>query len=39
MSTVSSPVRWRAVTVVQATGRTDWFRKNTNGNAWIPGVL
>jgi Tfp pilus assembly protein FimT len=39
MSTVSSPVRWRAVTVVQATGRTDWFRKNTTGNAWIPGVL
>jgi Tfp pilus assembly protein FimT len=39
MSTVSSPIRWRAVTVVQATGRTDWFRKNTNGNAWIPGVL
>jgi Tfp pilus assembly protein FimT len=39
MSTISSPIRWRAVTVVQATGRTDWFRKNTTGNAWIPGVL
>ena len=39
MSTVSSPIRWRAVTVVQATGRTDWFRKNTTGSAWISGVL
>lgn len=39
MSTIASPIRWRAVTVVQATGRTDWFRKNTNGNSWIPGVL
>ena len=39
MSTVSAPVRWRAVTVVQATGRTDWYRKSTTGNAWVAGVL
>jgi prepilin-type N-terminal cleavage/methylation domain-containing protein len=41
MSTVGSPVRWRAVTVVQATGRTDWFRKGsaTGDNHWVAGVL
>ena len=39
MSTVSSPIRWRAVTVVQATGRTDWYRKSTTAAAWISGVL
>ena len=39
MSTVASPVRWRAVTVVQATGRTDWYRKNTTAAAWVSGVL
>ena len=41
MSTVSAPVRWRAVTVIQATGRTDWFRKSTSaGKAhWVAGVL
>ena len=41
MSSFSTPVRWRAVTVVQATGRTDWFRKNTNTDqaGWVSGVL
>jgi hypothetical protein len=39
MSTLAAPVRWRAVTVVQATGRTDWYRKSTTGNAWVAGVL
>jgi prepilin-type N-terminal cleavage/methylation domain-containing protein len=39
MSTASAPIRWRAVTVVQATGRTDWYRKNTTAAAWISGVL
>ena len=39
MSTIASPVRWRAVTVVQATGRTDWYRKNTTQAAWVSGVL
>jgi prepilin-type N-terminal cleavage/methylation domain-containing protein len=39
MSTMATPVRWRAVTVVQATGRTDWFRKNTTAAAWVSGVL
>jgi len=39
MSTPSAPIRWRAVTVVQATGRTDWFRKSTTGPGWISGVL
>jgi hypothetical protein len=39
MSTVSTPVRWRAVTVIQATGRTDWYRKNTTQAAWVSGVL
>ena len=39
MSTLAAPIRWRAVTVVQATGRTDWYRKSTTGNAWVAGVL
>jgi Tfp pilus assembly protein FimT len=39
VSTIASPTRWRAVTVVQATGRTDWFRKNTTAAAWVSGVL
>jgi prepilin-type N-terminal cleavage/methylation domain-containing protein len=39
MSTAGSPTRWRAVTVVQATGRTDWYRKSTTGNTWVAGVL
>ena len=28
-----------AVTVVQATGRTDWYRKNTQSNKWLAGAL
>ncbi len=39
MSTVASPIRWRAVTVIQATGRTDWYRKNTTQASWVSGVL
>jgi prepilin-type N-terminal cleavage/methylation domain-containing protein len=39
LSTISSPTRWRAVTVIQATGRTDWFRKSTTNNSWVAGVL
>lgn len=41
MSTVSAPIRWRAVTVIQATGRTDWFRRSTDvgNNSWVAGVL
>jgi type II secretory pathway pseudopilin PulG len=39
ISTTAAPIRWRAITVVQATGRTDWYRKSTTGNAWVPGVL
>jgi prepilin-type N-terminal cleavage/methylation domain-containing protein len=39
MSTAGTPIRWRAVTVVQATGRTDWYRKSTTNNAWVAGVL
>jgi hypothetical protein len=39
MSTIASPIRWRAVTVVQATGRTDWFRQQTAGTNWVAGVL
>jgi prepilin-type N-terminal cleavage/methylation domain-containing protein len=41
MASRSTPVRWRAVTVVQATGRTDWYRKNTNTDqaGWVSGVL
>ena len=39
LSTISSPTRWRAVTVVQATGRTDWYRKSTTNNTWVAGVL
>jgi hypothetical protein len=39
MSTVALPVRWRAVTVVQATGRTDWYRKGLKDARWVAGVL
>jgi prepilin-type N-terminal cleavage/methylation domain-containing protein len=39
MQTIGSPTRWRAVTVVQATGRTDWYRKHATQNNWVPGVL
>lgn len=39
MSTVASPIRWRAVTVVQATGRTDWYRKGLKEPNWVAGVL
>jgi prepilin-type N-terminal cleavage/methylation domain-containing protein len=41
MSTIGSPIRWRAVTVVQATGRTDWYRKGSKPgeNHWVAGVL
>jgi Tfp pilus assembly protein FimT len=39
MSTISTPTRWRAVTVVQSTGRTDWFRKGMKDNNWVAGVL
>jgi len=37
MSTTGHPTLWRAVTVVQATGRTDWFRQGSG--KWVPGVL
>ena len=39
MSTTGHPTLWRAVTVVQATGRTDWFRLNTQTGKWIGGNL
>lgn len=39
MSTLAAPIRWRAISVVQATGHTDWYRKTTTGNSWVPGVL
>jgi prepilin-type N-terminal cleavage/methylation domain-containing protein len=39
MTTLGKPVRWRAVTVVQATGRTDWYRKSTTDANWVAGVL
>ena len=39
VSTIAAPTRWRAVTVIQATGRTDWYRKNTTKSAWVSGVL
>ena len=39
MSTIALPVRWRAVTVVQATGRTDWYRKGLKDARWVAGVL
>lgn len=39
LATTANPVRWRAVTAVQATGRTDWYRRATNGDHWIAGVL
>lgn len=39
MSTTGHPTLWRAVTVVQATGRTDWFRLSTQTGKWIAGAL
>ncbi|HET9425808.1 MAG TPA: prepilin-type N-terminal cleavage/methylation domain-containing protein [Gemmatimonadaceae bacterium] len=39
MSTIASPTRWRAVTVIQATGRTDWYRKGVKDANWVAGVL
>lgn len=39
MSTTGHPTLWRAVTVVQATGRTDWFRLNPQTHAWAAGAL
>ena len=38
MASAAAPLKWRAVTVVQATGRTDWFRSNPAGN-WVAGAL
>jgi Tfp pilus assembly protein FimT len=39
MSTGGSTTLWRAVTVVQATGRTDWFRLDTQSKVWFAGAL
>ena len=39
MSTTGHPTLWRAVTVVQATGRTDWFRLSPQTGKWIGGTL
>jgi hypothetical protein len=39
MSTTGSPSLWRGVTVVQATGRTDWFRLDTQTGKWVAGAL
>lgn len=39
MSTTGHPTLWRAVTVVQATGRTDWFRLNAQSGKWVAGAL
>lgn len=39
MSTIGHPTHWRAVTVVQATGRSDWFRLSTETGKWVGGAL
>ena len=39
MSTAGNTTLWRGVTVVQATGRTDWFRLNTQSGTWVAGAL
>ncbi|HEY7237114.1 MAG TPA: prepilin-type N-terminal cleavage/methylation domain-containing protein [Gemmatimonadaceae bacterium] len=36
-SGLASPTEFRAVRVLQGTGRTDWFR--FNGTVWSPGAL
>jgi prepilin-type N-terminal cleavage/methylation domain-containing protein len=39
MSTIGAPTLWRAVTVVQATGRSDWYRMSATTGKWGAGAL
>lgn len=39
MSTIGHTTLWRAVTVIQATGRTDWFRLSPQTGKWGAGAL
>jgi prepilin-type N-terminal cleavage/methylation domain-containing protein len=35
----NAALEWRAIQLVQATGRADWFRWSASANRWVAGAL